>query len=167
MVYLADNSFYEATGQTITGNTYKWDNHGPNAVDHLIVDTAHMLVAANKICTKTRTSMYAGDAYDYWVDDSKVALEDATSKLDEGEFQIILDTVKSYGDLAFNPLVTASKETRPFKNARKGEVLSMKQNENAQKIQAMLDSSPEFLQEVEKGFEDAEAGRWVWDEDVD
>lgn len=39
-------------------------------------------------------------------------------------------------------------------------------NERAKKLQDMLSASPDFVEEVERGFEDLEAGRWVWADEV-
>lgn len=39
-------------------------------------------------------------------------------------------------------------------------------NERAKKLQDMLSASPDFVEEVKRGFEDLEAGRWVWADEV-
>ena len=40
-------------------------------------------------------------------------------------------------------------------------------NERAKKLQGMLSASPDFLEEVRRGFEDMEEGRWVWGDEVE
>jgi len=40
-------------------------------------------------------------------------------------------------------------------------------NDRVKRIVEMLESSDGFLEEAERGFQDADAENWVWDEDLD
>jgi uncharacterized phage-associated protein len=167
LVYLADNRFYESMGRTITGNLYTWDRYGPNAVSHAIANEADELANLGAVRMVVRQSMYGSDVYQYWVDDPTRAWAAAASVLDEGERQILMDVARQYGQMSLRDLVKNSKETRPFKKAQQYDLLTLEQDENARQMSARLGSDGEFLEEVKLGLEDADRGRWVWDEELD
>lgn len=50
--------------------------------------------------------------------------------------------------------------------SKKVTVRGVKDQKRRLALEAML-NKPDFLAEVKKGMEDADAGRWVWDEDLD
>ena len=166
LVYLADNLFYEATGRTITGTQYMWDHYGPNSVGDVIADTTDLLVGEGAVC-RTVGSYKGSHTYNYWVNDPHATWRKAASALSDGESQIVLDIVRKYGRYNASDLATLSKKTKPFETARQYEPLQFKQNERARELQNMLASSEDFLEEVMLGFEDLDAGRLVWADELD
>ena len=167
LVYLCDNRFHESTGRTITGNTYMWDNFGPNAVSHAIVNEADQLVNHGSLRMAVRQSMYAGIAYEYWIDDPSATWRDVEGTLGPGECQVLMDVAKTFGRRSLRSLIEASKQTRPFTNAEQYQLLELEQVERAKRTRKMLESSGEFLEDAEMGLQDAEAGNWIWDDDLD
>ena len=166
LVFLADNLCYESTGRTITGTRYMWDNYGPNAVDNSIADTTDELVEERKICRAV--GQYKGShTYNYWVNDSSAIWRKTASLLSDVECQIVRDIARKYGRYNASDLANMSRKTKPFENAKQYEILRFKQSERARELQDMLDASPDFLEEVRLGFEDLEAGRWVWADGVE
>ena len=165
LVYLADNLFYESTGRTITGTQYVWDHYGPNAMDDSISIAVDRLVSGREIC-RVVGSYQGNHTYNYWVNEPDAAWRSTASALSEGERQIVLDVVRKYGRYNASDLARLSKKTKPFENARQDEILQFKQNERAKELQEMLSASPDFLEEVRLGFEDLEAGRLVWADEV-
>ena len=166
LVYLADNLFYESTGRSITGTQYMWGHCGPNAVDNAIADTADQLASAGDI-RRTVGSYNGSPTFNYWVNDTSATWKNATSALNDGERQIVLDIARKYGRYNASDLAALSKKTKPFENARKYDLLRFKQSERAIELQNKLASQPDFLREVELGLADLEAGRWVWADEVD
>lgn len=166
LVYLADNLFYESTGRTITGTQYRWDHHGPNAVDNSITDTTDQLASEGEVCL-TIGSYKESRTYNYWVNDPYATWRNAASALGDAERQIVRDIARKYGRYNASDLANLSKKTKPFENAQQYEVLRFKQSERAKELQDMLNASPDFLEEVRLGFEDLEAGRWVWADEVE
>ncbi|MCH8310586.1 MAG: SocA family protein [Chloroflexi bacterium] len=167
LVYLSDSRFFESTGRTITGITYMWDHYGPNAVGHATANEADQMVNEGSVRVEIRPSMYSGYAYDYWVENPSEVWRSVESSLDPGERQILMDTVRKFGQLSLDSLIDHSKKTRPFADAKQYQVLALRQDESMKGIAQTLDSSGEFLEEVELSFADADAGRWVRDEDLD
>ena len=168
LVYLADNRFYECVGETITGNEYWWDNFGPNAVDNAIVKRADILIRAGDLRANTSISMQGNRRYKYWVENPKEVWSEVASVLDWGEQQILRDIVKEYGSVnSAVRLAEMSKQTKPFENAKQYEILRFEQNERAKELQNMLASSKGFLEEARLGFEDYEAGRLVWADELE
>lgn len=166
LVYLADNLCYESTGKTITDTRYMWDHYGPNAVDNSIADATDELVAEGQICRAV--GLYKGShTYNYWVFDSCAIWRKIASVLSDVECQIVQDIARKYGRYNASDLANMSKKTKPFENAKQYEILRFKQSERTKEVQDMLDASPDFLNEVRLGFEDLEAGRWVWADEVD
>lgn len=165
LVYLADNLFYESTGRTITGTQYMWDHYGPNAVGDSIADTTDQLASEGEV--RRVVGSYKGShTYNYWVNDPSATWETAASALSHSERQIVRDIARKYGRYNASDLASLSKKTRPFENARKYEVLRFKQSERAKELQDTLNASPGFSEEVRLGFEDLEAGRLVWADEV-
>lgn len=164
LVYLADNLCYESTGKTITDTRYMWDHYGPNSVGNSIADVTDELVAEGQI--RRAVGLYNGShTYNYWV--SCAIWRKAASVLSDVECQIVQDIARKYGRYNASDLANMSKKTKPFENAKQFEILRFKQSERAKEVQDMLDASPAFLNEVRLGFEDLEAGRWVWADEVD
>ena len=166
LVYLADNLFYESTGRTITGTQYVWDHYGPNAVDNRIADTTDQLASEGEVC-RVLGSYKGSHIFNYWVNDPHATWRKAASELSDGERQIVRDIARKYGRYNAFDLANLSKKTRPFKNARKYEILHFKRNERAKELQNLLASSEDFLEEAKLGFEDLEAGRLVWANELD
>ena len=167
LIYLADNSFYESTGRTITGNAYMWDHYGPNAVSQAIASEADNLASFGKVRMAASPSIYGGRAFYYWVDDSDGTWGTIEYSLDTGECQILIDVAKRFGKLSLGALVRRSKETRPFSNARQYDLLTLEQDDGAKEMRQRLASSGDFLEEVELGFRDADEGNWVEDDELD
>ena len=167
LIFLSDNLFYESTGRTITGNTYMWDHYGPNAVSHAIANEADELAGLGKIRMSARPSLHGGSSYQYWVDEPSSTWKDVQSALDVGECQILRDIVKAFGRLSLESLVKRSKDSHPFANAQQYDILELEQDERAKRMRELVDSSGEFLEEVELALSDAHAGRWVWDDELE
>ena len=164
-VYLADNLFYESAGRTITGTQYMWDHYGPNAVGNAITNITNLLASEGRIC-RTVGSYKGSHTYNYWVDDPSATWENVASVLGDGERQIVRDIARKYGSYNASDLASLSKKTKPFENAQQYEILQFKRNERAKELQDMLSASPDFLEEVSLGFEDLEAGRLVWADEM-
>ena len=167
LVYLCDNRFYESSGRTITGNTYMWDHFGPNAVGDAIANEANEMANSGSIRMAVRGSIYGGSAYDYGVDDPSDAWLTVEDTLDVGERQVLKDIAKTFGRRTLQSLIKFSKDTRPFASAQQYGILKVEQDKRAQEVRNRLDSSGEFLEEAEMGFQDAEAGSWVSDDELD
>lgn len=167
LVYLADNRFYEFTGRTITGNQYRWDHYGPNAEGNTIVEAAEYLANEGEISGSAKSSRHGTVVYPYRIKDRDKVWGKVVSGLDDGEIQILRDIVRQYGHLDQDRIVSASKGTKPFANAQQYDRLQFSQNEQAIELRNKLASDPDFLEEVKLGLADADAGRWVWDEDLD
>ena len=166
LVYLADNLFYESTGKTITDTQYKWDHYGPNAVDDSIAIATDRLVGEGEAC-RVVGSYQGNHTYNYWVNDPTSTWSNAASALNYGERQTVRDIANKYGRYNASDLAALSKKTRPFENAQQYEILQFKQNERAKELQDMLASSEDFMEEVKLGFEDLDAGRLVWADELD
>jgi hypothetical protein len=144
-----------------------WDHYGPNAVGHATANEADHLVNEGSVRIEVRPSMYSGHAYDYWVENPSEVWRSVESSLDPGECQILMDTAREFGRLSLDALIDQSKKTSAFVNANQYQVLMLQQNERMKNIEDTSPASGEFLEEVELGFEDADGGRWVRDEDLD
>lgn len=166
LVYLADNLFYESTGRTITDTQYIWDHYGPNAMNDSIVIAADRLVNEGEVCCVVG-SYQGNQTYNYWVEDSHATWVRAASELSDGERHIVQDIAKKYGRYNASELAALSKETKPFENAKQYEILQFKRNERAEELQKWLDSIDGLKEEVELGFADADAGRWVWADELE
>ena len=167
LVYLSDSRFFESTGRTITGITYMWDHYGPNAVGHATANEADQMVNEGSVRVEIRPSMYSDYAYDYWVENPSEVWRAVERSLDPGECQILMDTARKFGRLSLDSLIDQSKKTQAFTKAERYEVLKLQQDERAKYLVNTLNASGEFLEEVELGLKDADAGRWVWDEELD
>ena len=166
LIYLSDSRFYESTGRTITGITYMWDHYGPNAVGHATANEADQMVNQGSVRVEIRPSMYSGYAYDYWVENPSEVWRSVESSLDPGECQILMDVANQFGRLSLQVLISQSKRSKPFAQAEQYQLLELQQNPKM-KDMATIDSSGEFLEEVEFGLEDEDAGRWVWEDELD
>ena len=166
LVYLADNLFYESTGRTITGTEYVWDHYGPNSVDNVIANTTDLLASEGQVC-RVVGSYNGSRTFNYWVNDPQATWRNIASVLGNGERQIVQDIARKYGRYNASDLATLSKKTKPFENAKQHETLRFEQNERAKELQDMLASSADFLEEVRLGFEDYDAGRSVWADEVE
>ncbi len=168
LVYLADNRFYESTGRTITGNTYRWDHFGPNAVSGAIVDEANAMADEGMVLMSARPSMHGGSAYPYWIrsSDQGSAWKTVESALDAGERQVVRDIVKQFGQMGLESLIRRSKATVPFAEASRYGILTLQQNQQAEVMRSRMDKAGEFLEDAEAGLRDADAGEWVSDEQL-
>lgn len=165
LVYLADNLFYESAGRAITGTQYVWDHYGPNSVGDVIAVTIDQLVVEGQV--RRVVGSYKGShTFNYWVRDPQATWREIASMLSDGERQIVRDIARKYGRYNASDLAALSKKTKPFENAKQYEILQFKRNERAKELQYMLSASPEFLEEVRLGFEDLEAGRLVWADEM-
>lgn len=144
-----------------------WHHYGPNSVSHAIACEAKELVDAGTIRMTVSESMYGGESFRYWVDDPDGEWGNIGSTLDAGERQVLMDIVSQYGEMSIQSLVGESKRTAPFEETQQYQLLSMKQDSRARKLNTMLESSGEFLEEVEIGLEDAARGNWISDEELD
>ena len=167
LVYFADNGFYQSTGRTITGNLYMWDHHGPNAVGHAIANEADKLAACGVIRMAVGQSIYGGPSFQYWVDDPRAEWRDASALLDDGERQILLDVAKRFRRSTMASIVKRSKDTTPFANAEQYDVLNLEEEGTAKQATRKLEGQGAFLEEVALGLDEAEAGDWVWDDQID
>lgn len=165
-VYLADNSFYESTGRTITGTQYIWDHYGPNSMNNIIAGTTDKLVGEGRV-SRAVGAYNGGHTFNYWVNDPHAAWRHAASVLSDGECQIVRDIARKYGRYNASDLASLSKKTKPFENAKQYEILRFKQNKRAKELQQWLDSIEGLNEEVEAGLADADAGRWVWADEVE
>ena len=167
LVYLADNSFHESTGKTITGRTYTWDRFGPNAVGNAIVAEADKLVFDSDIRMRSSETIYGSHKYEYWIEDPKSSIETIMSCFNDGERQVLTDVVKQYKNLPLPTLVKMSKKTHPFSESQQYDLLDLQQDQKAMSVRTQLASSGEFIEETELGFKEADEGDWVWEEDLD
>ena len=168
LIYLADNKYYESTGESITGIRYIRAKHGPVAQDDAIIKQVDCLVKDGLVCKAPDTFDRDALSHHYWVEDPKSVWHEVKATIGMGDEDMLRDIVRQYGSISSaSELAAISKRTAAYKNARPGERIQFKQSRRAIELQSMLDSNPEFLAEVERGFADLEAGRWVWAEDLD
>ncbi len=166
LVYLADNRFYESLGRTTTGTQYLWDHYGPNAVDNAIVDVADQLAGKGEICRAASVSD-GTDRFQYWVDDPNAVWAQAACSLNDGERQVLMDIARKYGRYTATDLTSLSKRTPPFANAQQYDKLEFTQSDRAIELQKKLAAAPGLSEEVRKGLADLDAGRWIWDDELE
>ena len=167
LIYLADSKYYESVGMSITGIQYIRGKHGPVAEDDAIIKQVVCLVKDGLICKAPDPFKRDALSYRYWVEDPKNVWQEVRVALGMGDEDMLRDIVRQYGSISSaSDLAAISKCAAAYKNARPGERIQFKQSERAIELQNMLDSNPEFLAEVERGFADLEAGRWVSDEEL-
>ena len=167
LIYLADSKYYESVGMSITGIQYIRGKHGPVAEDDAIIKQVVCLVKDGLICKAPDPFKRDALSYRYWVEDPKNVWKEIKAALGMGDEDMLRDIVRQYGSISSaSDLAAISKRAAAYKNARPGERIQFKQSRRAIELQNMLDSNPEFLTEVERGFADIEAGRWVSDEEL-
>ncbi len=168
LIYLADSKYYESTGEPITGIRYIRAKHGPVAQDDAIIKQLDCLVKDGLVCKAPDPFKNDGVSHHYWVEDPKSVWHEVKATIGMGDEDMLRDIVRQYGSISSaSDLAAISKHTAAYKNACPRERIQFKQSRRAIDLQNMLDANPEFLAEVERGFADLEAGRWVWAEEFD
>ena len=168
LIYLADSKYYESTGESITGIRYIRAKHGPVAQDDAIIKQLDCLVKDGLVCEAPDPFDHDALSHHYWVENPSDVWQEVKAAVGMGDEDMLRDIVRQYGSISTaSDLAAISKHTAAYKNACPGERIQFKQSRRAIELQSMLDASPEFLAEVERGFADLEAGRWVWAEDLD
>ena len=165
LVYLADERFYELTGETLTGVGYTWDNFGPNAISNAIVKEADKLVRSEKIQMATQQSMYGGDSFTYWASGESAA--ESMAHLGAGAGLVIRDTIQKYGHMGVSQIVAASKRSKPFEQAPQYSVLSMEEDEQAADLRRQVAGNPGLLEAARQGLQDLADGDVVSQEELD
>lgn len=165
LIYLIDNRFYELTGQTLTGLKYMWDHHGPNAVSDAIVNELSLLTKTGKVHMNETTSSYGGPAYIYKLEGDW--RKSAEAHLTPTELNIIQSVVHEFGQMNVTQIVNASKQTQPFKNAQRYDVLKMEQSKPAKELADRLTSTEGFIESARNALEEAKRGDGKDLEEVD
>ena len=167
LIYLADSKYYESAGESITDIRYIRAKHGPVAEDDAIIKQLACLVKDGLVCKAPDPFKNDGVSHHYWVEDPKSVWHEVKATIGMGDEDMLRDIVRQYGSISSaSDLAAISKHTAAYKNARPGERIQFKQSRRAIELQSMLDANPEFLAEVERGFADLDAGRWVSDEEL-
>lgn len=156
LVYLLDNLFYESIGRTLTSLEYMWDDYGPNAVSNAIVREADHLANEGILLLRQHTTMYGSIGYTYevpqaWSDISGLLL-------DPTEWEFVRKAVQRYGHMSIASIVKASKETQPFKKARRYHLLEMHYDEKVRAAVEAVRSNDEFMEGIREGLEAAKRG---------
>ncbi len=154
LIYLADNLYYEHFGETITGLSYMWDDFGPNTISNAVAKEADNLVQDGYACMKMGTSMYGGESYLYNVGPKKIEIPDEV--LNHLERQILLDTVNRFKGKPLGQVVTASKKTKPFREASQYEVLNMSQSSDYQSLLNSITSDNRIMSEIKEAITSGE-----------
>jgi len=150
LTYLADNLFYEHFGMTITGLGYMWDDFGPNAISNAIVKESGKLADAEFACLKVGTSMYGSENYIYSIGPKRFEIpENLLSPL---ERQVIRDTVERYRNYSVTSIVSASKKTKPFKDALQYTVLKMTKSIEYQDLLDAVKLNTDFMAGIKEGL---------------
>jgi len=123
LVYLVDYIYAQHSGgRTLTGLDYIWDSYGPNASHNEIVQHADTLEKPRHDIKIERIVTPAGNpTYLYEVNEGArdEPLDDALGQA------IISDVVAAYGGLNWAQLVRVAKGTRPFHDAKQGQLLNL------------------------------------------
>ena len=127
LVYLVDYLHFQHYGCTMTGFQYMWDHFGPNALGHAIVAEVQELVRAGKAITECNPNIYGGQTIDFGV-----AREVAVPRLPDHAEMIVDDVIRKFDQMSVEEITEYSKQTEPFKNAKRYGLLSMSQSAPAQ-----------------------------------
>jgi len=120
LVYLIDERYFRLYGETLTGLSYRYDHYGPNACDNAIVKTGDSLQGFE--LTMEHEPMVDGSKFTYQPGPKPRFAPSLTDK----EIGVVDDVLAEYGHLPRALVVTASKQTRPFRDGpKKGEPLRM------------------------------------------
>jgi hypothetical protein len=120
LAYLADYTYARHTGRTISGLQYVYDNYGPNAEGNEIVKQADRLKTVGLIAMGRGSTPNGNSRYLYQADTGpEVTLGDELAE------KIVGDVVRAYGALYWRDVVVASKKTKPFERAKRGDRLAI------------------------------------------
>lgn len=159
LIYMADNLYYEHFGKTITGFAYMWDDHGPNAVSNAVVKETDRLLDADFVCMKEGTSMYGSPNYLYSLGHKKAEIGGLLSPL---EVEVLRDTVARYGGYSVSSIVSASKKTKPFKDAQQYHVLKMKRSQAYVELIEAIKNDPQSMVAIKEALGAGEKAEGVW-----
>lgn len=151
LVYLADNLFYEHFGRTMTGLQYMWDDFGPNAISNAIVKETDKLLKRDMVCLKTSPNMYGGESYIYSLGPQPTAIPETL--LDKLERYVIKDVVSQYGKYGVREIVSASKKTPPFRQARQYGVLQLAQCAEFVELEKAVRSDLAFMEGIREAMQ--------------
>jgi len=157
LIYLADNTFYELNGKTLTGLSYVWDSYGPNAISNAIVKEADLLAHASLINMAVQPSIYGNDAHLYWTSEDRSS--EALTQFSAGEIQVLRDTVKKYGAMSIRSIVGLSKKTKPFQQAKQYGILNLRLDPRADALQQRVKANKQFMAVARRGIKDIALGR--------
>lgn len=128
LIYLTDYLYFQNFGETITGYRYEWDNYGPNAVGHAIINEAKSLAEDSRIRMKEEPNIYGS------VTTKFQPLKLLGNNQLEPAMELALESiVHQYGRLPLKKLVAATKQTKPFANIQQYDVIEMEQSTPAVK----------------------------------
>jgi len=164
LIYLVDLKYSELTGRTLTGLSYMWDYHGPNAVSNAIVEVLNSLVRIDKVRMVARHSIHGTDSYMYWLPEEVV--KQGLSLLEPGEEQVIRDTINEFGSLSLRKIVEASKKTAPFQSAKQFDVLKLHDRPITTDPRPVTENL-QLLAATREGLRDLEKGRIISQEELD
>ncbi|MBI4198426.1 MAG: DUF4065 domain-containing protein [Chloroflexi bacterium] len=122
LVYLVDYVYYQHFGRTLTGFTYMWDNFGPNAVGHAIIEQTQELVRERKATLDISPNIYGGTTVDFAI----ISPGSSLPMTPEAEM-VIADILEQYGRLSVAAVTRVAKRTEPFRNGTQYTVLELKQ----------------------------------------
>ncbi len=124
LTYLMDWQAYRLHGETLTGYTYKFHHHGPNAEGNAIVAELRSLDAVGYV-TEIRKASPSGTGIIWHIGHH---IDAAQLDLAEDEW-IAIHTVKhNYGSLGREEIVRVSKDTEPMLGLKEGEAITFEQD---------------------------------------
>ena len=145
LVYLVDEMHFRHFGETITGLSYMWDNHGPNAMGDAIVAEAGELVELGIVHMSPKPNQYGETSYLYKLDRTDDKL---LSSLSETEKYVIHDITCHYRNYTLPQLVKASKETESFKGTQQYSAIELKQSDEYIELTRSLKADKGFMRDM-------------------
>lgn len=121
LVYFIDYIYSQHEGRTLTGLAYQFDHYGPNTLDDELVEDADALAKEHVIRHEARPEManeFGQAAHVYQFNPAT-----AVDRLDPLAEAIIADVVAKYGHLSAGAIAEASKQTAPFNEAYRRQLL--------------------------------------------
>jgi hypothetical protein len=123
LIYLVDCLYAQHRGgQTLTGLTYFWDNHGPNAVGNAIVKRADWMELTDQSVRSYEALTPTGNSKFLYKADDQVPYRALDDELGEA---IVREVVQEYGDLGWKQLTDFAKQTRPMRGKTPGDLLDL------------------------------------------
>ena len=119
LVYLSDYIYFQHFGVTITGLKYQWDQFGPNAVGHAIVQTAQNQAEDGSLEYEQQQENYYGGVTKYFSVDKTQMVPTLGPTVE----MVLDDVVNSYGTLNVSAITVESKKTKPFREAYQSNML--------------------------------------------